>query len=434
MLHLTLRGSLRYKTLGAIGLVVFAAFACLPMLHAEGATSDTGLAATIPGAYAMTSNSSASNVYVTASDGKIRRVTTSGGVRILNTNTLPGATTGIALDETDHTLYFGVAGSPGSIWSLPQSGGTALKIYDLPGSKSPSGISFFTGLILIATGSAGKILVINPQGVQLASSPANFGPEASAVSIFQPGSSAVIVIVDRANSTLYVTDASGGWPILATKYVNAGVNSATSLQSALIIGTSSGLAFWIGGPLQKLPTQPDVTGVAINLSGSAPVLWELDGGQYVRMISEPGAVTNALATPENESALISWVAPVHTGGFAQLVYKVSVVGDSSKSCTTTGTSCVVHGLTNGTNYHFTIGYDQNLFGGNEVTTNAATPSDAPTTTSAPVTTSTTVTTSATTAHEGLAVTGADTNRLVSLGVGSMFAGGLVLLRRRLSRV
>ena len=161
------------------------------------------------------------------------------------------------------------------------------------------------------------------------------------------------------------------------------------------------------------------------------MLWELDGGQYVRMISEPGAVTNALATPENESALISWVAPVHTGGFAQLVYKVSVVGDSSKSCTTTGTSCVVHGLTNGTSYRFTIGYDQSLIGGPEVTSNAATPSNAPTTTSAPAPTSTT---SPAAMHDVLAVTGNDANRLASLGVGSMFAGGLVQLRRRLSRV
>ncbi len=92
----------------------------------------------------------------------------------------------------------------------------------------------------------------------------------------------------------------------------------------------------------------------------------------------PGAPTNVSATPGNASATVSWSAPASNGGSAINGYSVLSTPDS-QSCQTSGTTtCVVNGLTNGTQYTFTVSAS-NLVGGGPASaaSNAVTPTDQP---------------------------------------------------------
>jgi len=68
--------------------------------------------------------------------------------------------------------------------------------------------------------------------------------------------------------------------------------------------------------------------------------------------TKPNEPTDAKATAADGSALVSWTAPSDNGGLS-LTYTV-VANPGGASCTTTGTSCVVTGLTNGTSYTFRV--------------------------------------------------------------------------------
>jgi hypothetical protein len=67
----------------------------------------------------------------------------------------------------------------------------------------------------------------------------------------------------------------------------------------------------------------------------------------------PGKPTAVVATGGNTSASVSWTAPADNGGSAITGYTVTSSSDG-KTCATSGTSCPVLGLTNGTPYTFTV--------------------------------------------------------------------------------
>jgi hypothetical protein len=72
--------------------------------------------------------------------------------------------------------------------------------------------------------------------------------------------------------------------------------------------------------------------------------------------SVPGAPTDLAVTPGNGSATVSWTAPRFVGGTEITNYTVTADdGDGGLfTCTTSTTTCVVIGLTNGTTYSFTV--------------------------------------------------------------------------------
>jgi hypothetical protein len=69
--------------------------------------------------------------------------------------------------------------------------------------------------------------------------------------------------------------------------------------------------------------------------------------------SPPGAPTDVRAMPGNTSATVSWTAPTDRGtsGVHRYVVRAQPGG---RTCSTSSTSCIVEGLTNGTAYSFTV--------------------------------------------------------------------------------
>jgi len=67
----------------------------------------------------------------------------------------------------------------------------------------------------------------------------------------------------------------------------------------------------------------------------------------------PAAPTAVHVTTSSGQATVSWTAPSNNGGFTISSYAVTS-NPGNLGCTSTGTSCTVSGLTNGTTYTFTV--------------------------------------------------------------------------------
>lgn len=71
-------------------------------------------------------------------------------------------------------------------------------------------------------------------------------------------------------------------------------------------------------------------------------------------VTPPGAPTGVTGLPGNGQVTVSWTAPASNGGSPITTYTVSA-SPGGQTCTTGGTlSCTVSGLTNNTNYTFTV--------------------------------------------------------------------------------
>ena len=131
-------------------------------------------------------------------------------------------------------------------------------------------------------------------------------------------------------------------------YVAAGGGTlAVSLSGAnadkfSIAATGGALAF----KAAPAPGAYAVTVTAKNAAGSAKV------DVAVTVVSLPGAVTNLLALGDVGMASIAWDAPAVTGNLP-LTYTVTATPGGA-TCTTTGNSCLIQGLSDGTAYSFAV--------------------------------------------------------------------------------
>lgn len=78
-----------------------------------------------------------------------------------------------------------------------------------------------------------------------------------------------------------------------------------------------------------------------------------ESSTFIIAVTVPGSPTSVNATAGTESASVSWTAPASNGGTAITGYTVTS-NPGSRTCTTTGTSCTVTGLSGGTSYEFTV--------------------------------------------------------------------------------
>ena len=95
--------------------------------------------------------------------------------------------------------------------------------------------------------------------------------------------------------------------------------------------------------------------VATNAVGNSPAS---DPSSTVNLPAvAPSAPTGVTATAGNTTATVTWTAPSNTGGAAITGYTVTAYdgfGNAVATCTSTTTSCVITGLTNGLAYTFSV--------------------------------------------------------------------------------
>ena len=98
----------------------------------------------------------------------------------------------------------------------------------------------------------------------------------------------------------------------------------------------------------------EVTEVATATVDGEVTLTFFDDPEFVVAATKPGSPTAVTGTSgANAQSSVSWNAPLGNGGSAVTEYTVTA-SPGSATCTTTGTSCLVTGLTNGTPYQFTV--------------------------------------------------------------------------------
>lgn len=181
----------------------------------------------------------------------------------------------------------------------------------------------------------------------------------------------VTVLVDGANGYLagdvwsptigWISLGSGTGPYANTDETNWGVNLDAS-------GNLSGYAWssqtgWINfNPTHGQVTIDTITGQFHGHAWSPTIGWigfRNDSPAYgVRTTaydkSVPAAPTDVNATPGSTRATVSWTAPTDTGGSPITGY--TITGQPDGSCSVAGdiTECTITGLTNGTEYTFTV--------------------------------------------------------------------------------
>lgn len=143
---------------------------------------------------------------------------------------------------------------------------------------------------------------------------------------------------------------------------------------------------------------------AVNAVGQGP--WSVPS-PTVTPITTPGAPTNLTSTLASQSTQLNWSPPASNGGATITLY--TVTGSPSGSCTTSTTSCVITGLTNGTSYTFTVTATNAAGTGPSSTSTSVTPAAVPSppqdVTATPGNTQATVSWSAPATDNGATITG-----------------------------
>ena len=181
--------------------------------------------------------------------------------------------------------------------------------------------------------------------------------------------------------TVTATNAAGVSSAVSNGALVGVVASAPASVTAVLASDTSATVSWVASPPTGL-SSPTYTATAspggahCSTTGTSCVVSGLTvGGAYTFAVtatneagtSAPSLLSN-VATPArapspaqnvvasaygNQSSTVSWTTPSSNGGSDITLYTVTAL-PSGASCSTTSTSCVVTGLTNGLTYRFTV--------------------------------------------------------------------------------
>ena len=250
--------------------------------------------------------------------------------------TVPGAPTG-------------VSGTPGNgtvtvAWSAPASnGGSPITGYS---AMANNGASCFTagttctvngltnGIAYTFTVTATNVVGTGPASSPSAAVTPRTVPGAPTLSSATAGNSSVALA--------WTAPASNGGATI-TGY------RATASPGGAVCTTTGGLGCTVVGLTNG--TSYTFTVSATNAAGTGPASNSLSATPTAAA-TVPGAPTGVVAAPGNGQASVTWTAPASNGGSPITGY--TAMANNGASCSTTGMTCTVNGLTNGTAYTFTV--------------------------------------------------------------------------------
>ena len=258
-------------------------------------------------------------------------------------STVPTAPTGVAgtgAESTRSTIT----------WTAPVSnGGTAINSYTV--TASPGGAT------CVAKGATSCTVagLTNGSSYTFTVTATNVSGTGSA----STASSAVVPsTVPGAPTGVVATGAASSQSVVSwTAPVSTGGASISSYTVTPFVGTAAQASFSCG-----LSNPCTVTGLKNGIEYTFKVTATNVSGTSAASVASvsvvpsmvPGAPTGVVATgAASTQSVVSWTAPVSTGGAAISSYTVTS-SPGSFTCTSATTSCTVTGLTNGSSYTFTV--------------------------------------------------------------------------------
>jgi hypothetical protein len=184
--------------------------------------------------------------------------------------------------------------------------------------------------------------------------------------------------------TNVVATRTGGTLNIAFTQPGDGGDAITSYQYSVNGGTvfSTSSITWVSGQstltIADLPRGQTYSVILRAVNGVGPGAASV-GSNLILIPTIPNSPTNVVATRGNAQAVVTFTPPVNNGGATITSYTVRAVG-TSISVTTTITTAVVVGLTNGTSYTFKVVATNEVGNSAEsITSNSVIPTTAPTT-------------------------------------------------------
>jgi hypothetical protein len=247
----------------------------------------------------------------------------------------PAAPTAVAGDKTVDVS-----------WSAPNDNGAAIASYTVSASPGPAtatvdGSATTATVAGLTNGTAYTFTVTATNAAGISSSSAASSPVIPAALPGAPRSVTAVAGDGQASVSWTPPASDGGSPITAyTVTSSPGGKTATTggTTTATVSGLTNGSAYTF-------------TVVATNARGDGPASAESNS---ITASDAPDAPTAVTAVPGDAQVTVSWTAPASDGGSPIIGYTVTS-SPGGKTATSNGaTTVIVSGLTNGTDYTFTV--------------------------------------------------------------------------------